>query len=854
MAGYTRQSTYTDGDVIDASDSNNEFDQVLAAFNNSSGHKHDGTTAEGPVIGLIGDPGVTTPLNKVVVDNSNNRVGVFVDAGGAGSTVEQVRFQDGAIVPVTDNDIDLGTSSVEFKDAFFDGTVTTDALVADTADINGGSVDGATLGTNSAITQAVIDNVNIDGTTIGHTSDTDLMTLASGVLTVAGEVSLTTLDIGGTDVTATAAELNIMDGNTSASSVTVADSDQFILNDAGTMKQITASDLKTYAGGAVTSVGALDSGSITSGFGNIDNGSSTITTTGAITGGSVTADDVALDGKVITLTGSSGDTATLTAGTNGTLDIATTDAAAAAANITITADGTAELAGTTVTLNSSGGVTLDADGGTITFADGGSSLGTVTSNGFTGNLVGDVTGTIQTAAQTNITSVGALDGGSITSNFGNINNGSSTITTTGAITGGSVTADDVAIDGKVITLTGSTDDTATITAGTNGTLAITTTDTAAAAANISITADGTAELAGTTVTLNSSGGVTLDADGGTITFADGGASLGTITSAGFTGDVVGSVTLPGSSSAAGSIQFKEDTDNGTNAVTLIGPASTADVTITLPSSAGTVALTSDIPSAGISSGNVATFTSGAADNDFLRIDGTSIEGRSASEVLSDIGASAAAGSSSIVTTGALDSGSITSGFGSINNGASAITTTGVITGGTVEATGDTSAGDNAAMGFTASEGLILTGQGSTNDVTIKNDADEDVIEIPTGTTNVTVAGGLTVGAVATAKTDTDTSNTGSVTLDFSANQNFVLTLTGNVTLANPSTETVGQSGFIVCIQDGTGGRTLSLGTDYETAGGAGITLSSAASTTDIIPYVVAASNRILLGAPQLAFS
>ena len=99
--------------------------------------------------------------------------------------------------------------------------------------------------------------------------------------------------------------------------------------------------------------------------------------------------------------------------------------------------------------------------------------------------------------------------------------------------------------------------------------------------------------------------------------------------------------LTGSSSAAGSILFKEDTDNGTNAVTLIGPASTADVTVTLPSSAGTVALTSDIPSSGISSGNVATFTSGVADNDFLRVDGTTIEGRSASEVLSDIGGQAA---------------------------------------------------------------------------------------------------------------------------------------------------------------------------------------------------------------------
>ena len=69
--------------------------------------------------------------------------------------------------------------------------------------------------------------------------------------------------------------------------------------------------------------------------------------------------------------------------------------------------------------------------------------------------------------------------------------------------------------------------------------------------------------------------------------------------------------------------------------------------------------------------------------------------------------------------------------------------------GTVEPAGDTAAGDNAAIGFTAAEGLILTGQGSTNDVTIKNDADADVIEIPTGTTNVTVAGTLGSGGLIT---------------------------------------------------------------------------------------------------------
>ena len=114
--------------------------------------------------------------------------------------------------------------------------------------------------------------------------------------------------------------------------------------------------------------------------------------------------------------------------------------------------------------------------------------------------------------------------------------------------------------------------------------------------------------------------------------------------------------------------------------------------------------------------------------------------------------------------------------------------------------------------------------------------------------------GFSVTGTVLATTDTDTSNTGSVTLDFQTNQNFILTLTGNVTLANPSTEQTGQSGFIIFIQDGTGSRTVSLGTDYETAGAAGLTLSSAASSVDIVPYVVQSSGNILLGKPQLAFA
>ena len=180
-------------------------------------------------------------------------------------------------------------------------------------------------------------------------------------------------------------------------------------------------------------------------------------------------------------------------------------------------------------------------------------------------------------------------------------------------------------------------------------------------------------------------------------------------------------------------------------------------------------------------------------------------------------------------------------------GGTAVDVVGDFTAATLNADGDTSAGDNAAMGYTAAEGLILTGQGSTSDITIKNDADATVFSVATGTTTGTFAGTVL------AKTDTDTSNTGSVTLDFTANQNFVLTLTGNVTLANPSTEQVGQAGVIVFIQDGTGSRTVTLGTDYETPASAGLTLSSTASAVDVVPYFVKASGSIQLGAPQLAF-
>ena len=79
-----------------------------------------------------------------------------------------------------------------------------------------------------------------------------------------------------------------------------------------------------------------------------------------------------------------------------------------------------------------------------------------------------------------------------------------------------------------------------------------------------------------------------------------------------------------------------------------------------------------------------------------------------------------------------------------NSVLASVDVTGLATAATFEPDGDTSAGDNAAMGYTSVLGAILTGQGSTNDVTLVNDADATVLGIPTGTTNVTMAGALAV--------------------------------------------------------------------------------------------------------------
>ena len=120
-------------------------------------------------------------------------------------------------------------------------------------------------------------------------------------------------------------------------------------------------------------------------------------------------------------------------------------------------------------------------------------------------------------------------------------------------------------------------------------------------------------------------------------------------------------------------------------------------------------------------------------------------------------------------------------------------------------------------------------------------------------TDLTVNGELTLAKAVQGTTFVDTTNSGNITLDFDTYQNFVLTMTGAVVLVNPTTEAVGQTGFIILIQDGSGSRGLSTGNQFFAPGGA-ITISTTASAVDVVPYMVQDTDKILLGTPQLAFA
>ena len=579
MAGYSaRQSSFSSGDTITAAHTNDEFNTIVAAFNVSTGHTHDGSTAGdgGPISKLFSNAitfGTNANTDIVVTFDGSSNDGVLTWMEDEDyfqfsddillTTTEKLQFRDTAIyiqssadgqldlvadteiqiaattvdingavdisgnlgvggnltvtgnttfnggtqtlgnadtdnvvfgadvnssiIPNADDSFDLGSTSQEWQDLFIDGTANIDSLVADTADINGGTIDGAVIGgasaaaiTGTAITGTsfVIGSANISeaeletidsvtaGTVaaskavvvdsnkdIGSFRNVTATTFVGNIDAVDGDFDGTletdALSINGTTVTSTAAELNLLDGITagtvSASLAVIADSNK---------------DITGFRN--VTLTGELDAGSL-----DIE-GDADINGTleaDAITIGGVTLAETISDtvGAMVSSNTETNITVSYDDSDNtldfvvSTLNQDTTGTATNATHVSV-ADNESTNEENLIPFiedaSATGNVGLESDGD---FAYN-PSTGTVSATIFKGNIDavdGDFDGTLEAdaitiggtaigsiysaiAGSSSIVTTGALNAGSITSGFGTINNGASAITTTGTVNFGSL--------------------------------------------------------------------------------------------------------------------------------------------------------------------------------------------------------------------------------------------------------------------------------------------------------------------------------------------------------------------------------------------------------------------------------
>ena len=671
---YTRQSSYSDGDVITAAHTNDEFNQLLAAFQASSGHTHDGTANEGgPITKMLGTSLTlgdgTAGTDITVTFDGETSDGVlkwmededyfeFSDDILVAST-EKLQFRDTAIYInsstdgqldiVADTEVQIAATTIDMNgNADVSGTLTygslSDGSITITAfvDEDDMSSNSATLVPTQQSVKAYVDtqltaedldfqadsggalSIDLDSETLTFTGGTGIDTSGSGnavtfaidstVATLADTQTFTNKTLTSPKinenvaVSATATELNIMDGGTSATATTLADADRVVVNDAGTMKQVALTDFETYFESAldtlsnVTTVGALNSGSITSGFGAIDNGSSAITTTGTVTYGSLSDGSITITAFV--------DEDDMTS--NSATLVPTQQSVKAYVDAQITAE---DLDVTT----DSGTIDIDLDSETLTIAGG---------TGLTSSASSTTVTMAVDAAQTGITSVvnSSLEIGRDADNrikFGTdnqiifeVDGGDNVIfKTSGEIEASSLDiSGDADIDGTLeadaITVGGTALNTviAGVTVANATTAAVATTvtisDNESTNEDNAIIFTSGGDVDGGNIGLESDGDLTYNPSTGRLTATQlsgtlqtaaqtNVTSVGTLTGLTVSGKPVldAGVSVKNGATSAGFIEFFEDSDNGTNKVTLIGPSATSDITLTLPSSAGTIATT-----------------------------------------------------------------------------------------------------------------------------------------------------------------------------------------------------------------------------------------------------------------------
>ena len=212
-----------------------------------------------------------TTLTRSVTESSNSDSAISLSGTAVvfvTATVADIFINDGSSALTTTGLITSGTLDVNGASQF-DGTVS--------VGVNDTGHDVKFFGDTASaymLWDASADDLILGG--------------AAGLIVPDGQLTLES-----TAVTTTATEINLIDGGTSRGTTAVASGDGLLVNDAGTMRMTNVDTVSTYfsshsvGGGNIVTVGALNSGSITSGFGAIDNGSSAITTTGVGSFGSL---------------------------------------------------------------------------------------------------------------------------------------------------------------------------------------------------------------------------------------------------------------------------------------------------------------------------------------------------------------------------------------------------------------------------------------------------------------------------------------------------------------------------------------------------------------------------------------
>jgi hypothetical protein len=215
----------------------------------------------------------TYAVSTMWCDTTNDEIYLLIDNTSGAAVWTQVVAPSAIsadLLPTTDNTYDLGSGTYEWKDLYVDGTANIDSLVADTADINGGTIDAATIGATTpstgvfttvntgqgayelyAMNQDVetTDAVQFDSIEVGHASDTTLARSGSGDITIEGNV---VYRAGGTDVA-------IADGGTNSG--TALNNDRVMVSSGDAIVEsgdITTTELGLLNGMASVSTGTSD--------------------------------------------------------------------------------------------------------------------------------------------------------------------------------------------------------------------------------------------------------------------------------------------------------------------------------------------------------------------------------------------------------------------------------------------------------------------------------------------------------------------------------------------------------------------------------------------------------------------